>query len=397
MGVTIMFVFGGIAKEAKDMALSNPSFQTVLDITRTHINLLVRTVPCAQAARNITVVAVFSGTEDKVWPKILNLRLLPSGPPHAELLQVRAALLPKRGYEVEGEEACHVLAFHTPEEAVEYAVLLQWLMRTATWSPRLLGLPGCSPVVGADGRTLMSGPQLKIGMCTGDAQIVQPSMRTGRVEYFGPLMNHAARTAARANGGQILLHGRTHSALDLARLDPSVSTKHLETITLKGIKSKVDIFEVSPPSLACSCRVFSWHRRPVSSTRYDTTCVWMWLTRPVSSQASDQELKDHDFPKAHPSEVSSSDLLDDLLEGTSIHARVILGAKRYTTTGWEAMSRASSRAHDSDVDLLTGTGEDVELGQPRRQVSFRQIRWRGRGGGGGGGGVVSRLHRVGGW
>lgn len=158
--------------------------------------------------------------------------------------QVRALLLPMRGYEVEGEDGCFVLAFHTPEEAVEYAVLLLRLLRSATWNERLTSLPECSPVMDDSGDVLLVGPRLKVGMCTGDTQVCQPSMRTGRTEYFGWVMNHAARVASTASGGQTLVHGGTFSALKLQQLDPSIKLKYRGSYQLKGIRSRVPIFEV---------------------------------------------------------------------------------------------------------------------------------------------------------
>eukprot|EP00951_Prasinocladus_malaysianus_P014747 scaffold112383_cov52-Prasinocladus_malaysianus.AAC.1 len=44
---------------------------------------------------------------------------------------------------------------------------------------------------------------------TGDALRAEPSLRTGRMEYYGPIVNHAARVAAAAHGGQVLVHENT--------------------------------------------------------------------------------------------------------------------------------------------------------------------------------------------
>lgn len=53
------------------------------------------------------------------------------------------------------------------------------------------------------------------GVCLvvpGEAKRMQPSVRTGRMEYYGPLMNHAARLAVAAHGGQVLAHESTRKA-----------------------------------------------------------------------------------------------------------------------------------------------------------------------------------------
>eukprot|EP00193_Tetraselmis_chui_P015583 CAMPEP_0177779206 /NCGR_PEP_ID=MMETSP0491_2-20121128/16441_1 /TAXON_ID=63592 /ORGANISM="Tetraselmis chuii, Strain PLY429" /LENGTH=1290 /DNA_ID=CAMNT_0019298685 /DNA_START=350 /DNA_END=4222 /DNA_ORIENTATION=+ len=202
-GVTIVFTLVENWTQLKLHAQTNTSFRHVLDATREQLNLLVR-----------------------------------------------AALLPTRGYEVEGEDGCFVLAFHSAEEAVGFAVLLQQTLRLADcWIPELLAMPGCEPLRDDEGQLVAVGPRIKVGMCTADAQVAQPSMRTGRAEYFGWLMNHAARVAATANGGQILVHECTHEALDMGELDSELIFKPHGTHRLKGIKSQIEIFEVCDEQL----------------------------------------------------------------------------------------------------------------------------------------------------
>jgi class 3 adenylate cyclase len=104
------------------------------------------------------------------------------------------------GYEVEGEDGCLVCAFHSAVEGVEFAVVLQACMTETPWSAELLTHPACAPVLSTDGKEVLCGPRLKIGLCTADAVHVHSSARTGRMEYFGWVMNHAARVAALANG-----------------------------------------------------------------------------------------------------------------------------------------------------------------------------------------------------
>eukprot|EP00193_Tetraselmis_chui_P007165 CAMPEP_0177771456 /NCGR_PEP_ID=MMETSP0491_2-20121128/11602_1 /TAXON_ID=63592 /ORGANISM="Tetraselmis chuii, Strain PLY429" /LENGTH=1273 /DNA_ID=CAMNT_0019289007 /DNA_START=241 /DNA_END=4062 /DNA_ORIENTATION=- len=164
--------------------------------------------------------------------------------------QVRAALLRTKGYEVEGEDGCFVIAFHSPNDAVEFGITLQQNLRKASlWMPELLALPACRQLCDDKGEVVVIGARVKIGMCTAEAQVSQPSMRTGRAEYFGWVMNHAARVAATANGGQVLLHECSHEALDLNRLRGDIVIKPHGTHRLKGIKSRVSIFEVCDKAL----------------------------------------------------------------------------------------------------------------------------------------------------
>jgi class 3 adenylate cyclase len=150
-----------------------------------------------------------------------------------------------KGYEVEGEDGCFVIAFHSPNDAVEFGISLQQNLRKGSlWMPELLALPACRQLYDDKGEVVVIGARVKIGMCTAEAQVSQPSMRTGRAEYFGWVMNHAARVAATANGGQVLLHECSHEALDLNRLRGDIVIKPHGTHRLKGIKSRVSIFEV---------------------------------------------------------------------------------------------------------------------------------------------------------
>jgi len=83
-------------------------------------------------------------------------------------------------------------------------------------------------------------------MCTGNAMRVQPCIRTGKMEYYGPIMNHAARVAVAAHGGQVLLHESTWMELrsdgaDLA--EDEVLYRNMGRHTLKGISRNVYIIQ----------------------------------------------------------------------------------------------------------------------------------------------------------
>ena len=101
---------------------------------------------------------------------------------------VRSELLQHNGYEVEGEEVNFVLAFRSPVEAVSFAAAVQVSLVNAGWSSEVLDtLWGCEYGSGP-GRVAFRGMRLAIGMCTGDAIRTHPCERTGRMEYFGPLL-----------------------------------------------------------------------------------------------------------------------------------------------------------------------------------------------------------------
>eukprot|EP00873_Tetraselmis_striata_P029256 jgi/Tetstr1/449520/TSEL_036608.t1 len=101
------------------------------------------------------------------------------------------------------------------------------------------------------GEVSFRGPRLAIGMCTGNAMRVQPCLRTGKMEYYGPIMNHAARVAVAAHGGQVLLHETTWN--QIIEHNPAVADTHMYTNmghhNLKGVKRAVYIVQAVPPAL----------------------------------------------------------------------------------------------------------------------------------------------------
>jgi adenylate cyclase len=117
--------------------------------------------------------------------------------------QVRNQLALNNGYEVEVEEGNFVCAFHNAVDAVDFSVQVQQRLMTVRWSPYIMGHSWAAEQRTATNELTFRGLRLAIGMCTGNAMRVQPCMRTGKMEYYGPIMNHAARVAVAAHGGQV--------------------------------------------------------------------------------------------------------------------------------------------------------------------------------------------------
>ncbi|KAK9843188.1 hypothetical protein WJX74_008421 [Apatococcus lobatus] len=68
----------------------------------------------------------------------------------------------------------------------------------------VMKLPNCSPVLDASCHLLLSGPRVRMGIYNGVPARIQPHITTGRADYFGKLVNRAARFChAGAHGGQI--------------------------------------------------------------------------------------------------------------------------------------------------------------------------------------------------
>jgi adenylate cyclase len=108
-----------------------------------------------------------------------------------------------RGYDVEVEEGSFVCAFHSALDAVNFSASVQHALMAVRWSDDILAETWAAEHRTASNELNFRGLRLSIGMCTGNAMRVQPCLRTGKMEYYGPIMNHAARTAVAAHGGQV--------------------------------------------------------------------------------------------------------------------------------------------------------------------------------------------------
>lgn len=116
--------------------------------------------------------------------------------------QVRNQLVLHNGYEVEVEKGNFVCAFRDACDSIKFATAVNILLVDMSWGSEVQAQPwGCEQRNAAN-EVIFRGLRLSIGMCTGDAMRVQPCMRTGKMEYYGPIMNHAARVAVAAHAGQ---------------------------------------------------------------------------------------------------------------------------------------------------------------------------------------------------
>ena len=66
----------------------------------------------------------------------------------------------------------------------------------------LLALAPAAPL-SLEGVPVYRGLRLAMGMTGGRLVEVRPCGRSGKAEFFGPLLNQAARIASMANGGQV--------------------------------------------------------------------------------------------------------------------------------------------------------------------------------------------------
>ena len=97
-----------------------------------------------------------------------------------------------------------MFAFWAAEDALAFGLACQLAFHNATWPKGTTKIKACQEEM-ADGLCMFQGPRLKVGVFEGQptATMVHPTL--GRPDYFGPLVNRAARIAyGVALGGQVV-------------------------------------------------------------------------------------------------------------------------------------------------------------------------------------------------
>jgi len=117
---------------------------------------------------------------------------------------MRRCLRTVGGYEVKTEGDAFIVTFNQAEDALKWALTIQQQLLEADWPKEILESPDGRETRGEDGRLLFKGLSVRIGIHLG-APVCEKDPVTGRMDYFGPPVNRAARVSAAADGGQIVL------------------------------------------------------------------------------------------------------------------------------------------------------------------------------------------------
>jgi len=92
-----------------------------------------------------------------------------------------------------------------------------------------------------------NGPALCIGMVTGAPQMFQFNKVAGKMDYFGPVVNRAARVAATSAPGEISVGPTTKTILQDPSPEYTISSRGKHA--LKGVDTELEIFTMLPKGL----------------------------------------------------------------------------------------------------------------------------------------------------
>ncbi|CAG9464693.1 unnamed protein product [Pedinophyceae sp. YPF-701] len=118
---------------------------------------------------------------------------------------VRRSLQEFGGYECQELDATFMLAFYDMRSAMMWSIALQEVLPKLPWPSRLLETSHARQRFMPGGGMIPGGLRVRIGIHEGRPLRVVPHTATGRADYFGPLVNRAARMCfAAAQPGQVV-------------------------------------------------------------------------------------------------------------------------------------------------------------------------------------------------
>ncbi|TFL03004.1 adenylate cyclase-like protein [Pterulicium gracile] len=107
------------------------------------------------------------------------------------------------GYEVKTEGDAFICSFPTALAAVWWCLSSQVALIHEEWPLEILECEDGKEVVDSLKRVISRGLAVRMGIHCG-APLCEPDPNTGRMDYFGPIVNRTARIMANANGGQVM-------------------------------------------------------------------------------------------------------------------------------------------------------------------------------------------------
>ena len=147
------------------------------------------------------------------------------------------------GYEVKTEGDAFMCSFPTTLAALWWCMCVQVQLLSLSWPLELLECEDGKEIRDQVGRVIARGLSLRMGIHCGQP-VCEPDPVTGRMDYFGPMVNRAARVNAVAAGGQIMcsadvikeINARILNSGPLTERSESQSQNAIDAIRRMGVK-----------------------------------------------------------------------------------------------------------------------------------------------------------------
>ena len=108
------------------------------------------------------------------------------------------------GYEVKTEGDAFMVCFPTATSALLWCFNVQQALIDAPWPSEILNSVHCQEIKDTDENVIFRGLSVRMGMHWGNP-VCEMDPITRRMDYFGPMVNRAARVSGVADGGQIFV------------------------------------------------------------------------------------------------------------------------------------------------------------------------------------------------
>lgn len=159
---------------------------------------------------------------------------------------MREAIARCGGYEVKTEGDAFMVAFSSAAEAVRFCLDAQEALVAVAWPDEILAEELASVETAPDGRVLRRGLRVRMGVHVGEPECRADPV-TGRMDYFGPSVNRAARIGSAGHGGQLVVSERVWKAV---AGDPDAIGRpvvaELGDHRLKDLESAERLFQLVP-------------------------------------------------------------------------------------------------------------------------------------------------------
>ena len=133
--------------------------------------------------------------------------------------ELRNLIVRHNGYEVKQNGDGFMIAFQTAIRALEFCLEVQQHLLEVEWPEELLEMKAGSEVTAQEGdheEVLFKGLRLRMS-CHWGEPVAEPNRVTDRMDYFGPMVNRAARFIQATEGGQIVVSEPFLAALGRAK------------------------------------------------------------------------------------------------------------------------------------------------------------------------------------
>jgi len=158
------------------------------------------------------------------------------------------------GYEVKTEGDAFMVTFFNVLDAIRWCLAVQLGLLEIIWPDELLEQPAATKVISkTDNKTpIFNGIRIRMGIHTG-AVTCRRNPITGRMDYFGQVVNRTARVSDSAHGGQIVCTQEVLDVLAAAQksgeFKKDVVIDELGAFPYKGISELVKVFQITSKEL----------------------------------------------------------------------------------------------------------------------------------------------------